>query len=54
MSNEILSIKVENKRPIELNQLTLSLNALACQYCVPEYFDFWYKIRRLINKKIWN
>lgn len=27
-----LSIKIENKKPIELNQLTLSLNALACQY----------------------
>ena len=27
-----LSIKIDNKNPIELNQLTLSLNALASQY----------------------
>lgn len=32
MNNQILSIKIENKDCIELNQLTLSLNAISCQY----------------------
>jgi len=32
MSEVKLSLKIENKSPVELNQLTLSLNALALQY----------------------
>ena len=32
MEEVILSIKIENKKPVELNQLTVSLNALSRQY----------------------
>jgi hypothetical protein len=46
-----LSIKIENNNPIELNQLTLSLNALACQYDIflkkSKEFDYAKSQRKL-------
>jgi hypothetical protein len=57
MTNQtILSIKIDNNNPIELNQLTLSLNALACQYDSflrkSENFDFQKSERKLYISRL--
>ncbi len=58
MEKQILSIKIENQNSIELNQLTLSLNALACQYDSflrksPD-FDYHKSQRKLYLSKLEN
>ncbi len=56
MSKQVLSIKINNKNSIELNQLTLSLNALACQYDSflrkSEEFDYDKPQRKLCISKL--
>jgi hypothetical protein len=57
MSNDVkLSIKIENSNPIELNQLTLSLNALARQYDSflrkSDEFDYHKTERKLYISKL--
>lgn len=51
-----LSIKIDNKNPLELNQLTVSLNALACQYDSflrkSKTFDYHKSQRKLYISKL--
>jgi hypothetical protein len=56
MDNSIkLNLKIENKKPVELNTLTLSLNALSRQYdryVKQEYSDYTKNERKLYVTKI--
>lgn len=57
MANQIkLSIKIENKKPVELNQLAISLNSLSCQYDSflkkSQDFDYHKSERKLYISKL--
>lgn len=53
-----LTIKIDNQNPLELNQLTISLNALACQYDSflrkSKEFDYHKSQRKLYISKLEN